>query len=84
MKCPAVQCGVLEGMHQWVMRPCACAQLAADELQTVEATLDAVLLNGTTNATGLASEINAASSSISTTPFPSATLNALTGSQVIA
>ena len=62
--------------------PCDCAQSAADELQTVEGTLDAVLLDGTTNATGLASEINAASSHISTTPFPSATLNALAGSQV--
>ncbi len=59
------------------------AQSAADELQSVEGTLDAVLLNGTTNATGLASQINAATSSISTTPFPPATLTALSGSQVL-
>ena len=57
-------------------------QSAADELQSVEGTLDTVLLNGTTNATGLAAEINAATPNISTTPFPSATLTALTNSQV--
>ncbi|CAL5222903.1 g5332, partial [Coccomyxa viridis] len=54
---------------------------AAAELQSVEGTLDAVLLNGITNAAGLASQINAATSSISTTPFPPATLTALSGSQ---
>ncbi|CAK0786462.1 hypothetical protein CVIRNUC_009675 [Coccomyxa viridis] len=55
---------------------------AATELQSVEATLDAVLYNGTTNATALAAEINAATQNITVTPFPPSTLTALNNSQV--
>ena len=65
-----------------MLRASVVAQSAADELESIEGTLDAVLLNGTTNATGLAAQINATTPSISTTPFPTATLNALSGSQV--
>ena len=57
-------------------------QSATIELQSVEATLDAVLYNGTTNATALADQINAVTPSISTTPFQSSTLTALANSQV--
>ena len=57
-------------------------QSAATELQSVEATLDAVLYNGTTNATTLAAEINAATQNITVTPFPPSTLTALNNSQV--
>ena len=57
-------------------------QSAATELQSVEATLDAVLYNGTTNATALAAEITAATQNITVTPFPPSTLTALNNSQV--
>ena len=62
--------------------PDVCLQSAATELQSVEATLDAVLYNGTTNATALAAEINAATQNITVTPFPPSTLTALNNSQV--
>ena len=52
-------------------------QSATTDLQSVEATLDAVLYNGTTNASALADQINAVTPSISTTPFQSSTLTAL-------
>ena len=57
-------------------------QSAATELQSVEATLDAVLYDGTNNATALAAEINAATQNITVTPFPPSTLTALNNSQV--
>ena len=57
-------------------------QSAATELQSVEATLDAVLYNGTTNATALAAEIDAATQNINVAPFPASTLTALNNSQV--
>ena len=57
-------------------------QSATIELQSVEATLDAVLYNGTTNATALADQISSVTPSISTTPFQSSTLTALANAQV--
>ena len=48
----------------------------------MEATLDAALYNGTTNATALAAQINAATPQISIAPFPTSTLTALNNSQV--
>lgn len=57
-------------------------QSATTDLQSVEATLDAVLYNGTTNASALADQINAVTPSISTTPLQSSTLTALANSQV--
>ena len=57
-------------------------QTATTELQSVESTLDAVLLNGSPNVTSLAALINAAIPSISTTPFSATTLNSLTAAQV--
>ena len=57
-------------------------QSATTELQSVEAALDAVLYNGTTNATALADQINAVTPNISTTPFQLSTLTALANAQV--